>query len=104
MKRVEGMVCYIKEYIRNTALIFIVLIVISSLIGWYFGYEIVNVAFIVGAITLLLSTTGLSTEAHLAMKTFGNYVPKEGSKLLSLNPLLVSSLLLLVCSFLYAIL
>ncbi|WP_332628821.1 hypothetical protein [Halalkalibacter flavus] len=93
----------IKQYIGNTAIFFIILVGISALIGWYFGFQFVNVAFIVGAISLLLSTSGLSSEAHLAMKTLGTHVPREGNKLLTLNPLLLSSLLLLVISFLYAL-
>ncbi|KHF39985.1 hypothetical protein [Halalkalibacter okhensis] len=93
----------IRQYIGNTVVLLIILIVVSALIGWYFAFQIVNVAFIVGAVALLISTSGLSNEAHLAMKTLGNHVPREGSKLLSLNPLLLSSLLLLIISFLYAL-
>jgi hypothetical protein len=103
INNVEGRVYDIKQYIGNTAIFFIILVGISALIGWYFGFQFVNVAFIVGAISLLLSTSGLSSEAHLAMKTLGTHVPREGSKLLTLNPLLLSSLLLLVISFLYAL-
>ncbi|MDT8861578.1 hypothetical protein N0O92_15275 [Alkalihalobacillus sp. MEB130] len=93
----------IRQYMIYTSIFFLSLLLISSLIGWYLGYRIVNVAFIIGAIALLISTSGLSTEAHLAMKTLGSHVPKEGSKLLTFNPLLLSSLLLLVISFLYAL-
>ncbi len=63
----------------------------------------VNIAFIIGAISLLISTGGTATEAHLAMKTLGNHVPKSGSKLLSLSPLLVGSLLMLIISFIFAL-
>ncbi|MFD2511661.1 hypothetical protein [Halalkalibacter alkalisediminis] len=52
---------------------------------------------------MLISTGGTATEAHLAMKTLGNHVPKSGSKLLSLSPLLVGSLLMLIISFIFAL-
>ncbi|WP_227938248.1 hypothetical protein [Alkalihalobacillus deserti] len=81
----------------------LVLSAISFGIGWYLNTEWVNIAFIVGALSLLISTSGTTTEAHLAMKTLGNHVPKSGSKLLSLSPLLVGSLLMLTISFIFAL-
>ncbi|GAE37237.1 hypothetical protein [Halalkalibacter akibai] len=91
-----------KQFIITTLILLLVLSGISFGISLYLNIQWVNIAFMVGALSLLLSTGGTATEAHLAMKTLGNYVPKNGNKLLSLSPLLVSSLLILIISFLLA--
>jgi len=93
----------IKHFLGITLIIIFVLSVISFGIGWYFNIQWVNIAFYVGATSLLISTGGTATEAHLAMKTLGNHVPKSGSKLVPLSPLLVASLLVLIISFFLAI-
>ncbi|ARK30588.1 hypothetical protein [Halalkalibacter krulwichiae] len=85
-------------------LVVVALCIISFIIAFFFDLTWINVAFFVGAISLLFSTSGTATEAHLAMKTLGNYVPKNGAKLVELSPLLVGSLSLLVISFLIAVL
>ncbi|MFC0472397.1 hypothetical protein ACFFHM_18390 [Halalkalibacter kiskunsagensis] len=93
----------IKKFISVTLLFLLVQGIISGLIGWYIEWSWVNVAFLVAALSLLLSAAGHSSEAHLAMKTLGNHVPRNGTKLQTFTPFLLSSLLLLVICFIYAI-